>query len=244
MDFSAKAYSVRKRKWQSNKNMEKNKSKKISCIRQLYRLRKHLHIGTCLFILGCIFSILFLVFWYQQIYSVKAQFHHMTSDCSLAEIRAVDNDMKCFPVRRDVQKKEHYAFDNSYGGVRTYGGRRQHEGIDIMTSNDRSGYFKIQSATDGVVEQIGWLRLGGYRLGIRSQSGFYYYYAHMKSYAPGIKKGKKLKAGTVLGTMGDTGYGKEGTHGRFAVHLHFGIYRDKRGEERSLNPYDVLLKLK
>ena len=59
-----------------------------------------------------------------------------------------------------------------------------------------------------------------------------------------IKKGKKVKAGTLLGTMGDTGYGKEGTHGKFAVHLHFGIYRDKKGEECSLNPYDVLLKLK
>ena len=94
------------------------------------------------------------------------------------------------------------------------------------------------------VDIFSWLRLGGYRLGIRSKSGFYYYYAHMRNYAPGIKKGKKVKAGTLLGTMGDTGYGKEGTHGKFAVHLHFGIYRDKKGEECSLNPYDVLLKLK
>ena len=40
--------------------------------------------------------------------------------------------------------------------------------------------------------------------------------------------------------MGDTGYGKEGTHGKFPVHLHFGIYYNENGEERSLNPYYLL----
>lgn len=206
--------------------------------------QRHLPIKGICFLIGCLCSVIFLVCWYQQIYSIRESFHHMATDCSLAQIHAIDKDMKCFPVRKDPKKKERYAFDNGYGGVRTYGGKRSHEGIDIMTSNDRSGYFQIQSATDGVIEQIGWLRLGGYRLGIRSKNGFYYYYAHMKNYAPGIKKGKTVKAGTLLGTMGDTGYGKEGTHGKFAVHLHFGIYREKEGKECSLNPYDVLLKLK
>ena len=218
--------------------------KKVVYHNQSQKNKRYLSVKGICFWIGCLCSIIFLVYWHQQIYCIKENFHHMAMDCSLAQISAIDKEMKCFPVRKDPKKKEQYDFDNGYGGVRSYGGKRSHEGIDIMASNDRSGYFQIQSATDGVIEQIGWLRLGGYRLGIRSKSGFYYYYAHMRNYAPGIKKGKKVKAGTLLGTMGDTGYGKEGTHGKFAVHLHFGIYRDKKGEECSLNPYDVLLKLK
>ena len=37
--------------------------------------------------------------------------------------------------------------------------------------------------------------------------------------------------------MGDSGYGEEGTVGRFDVHLHLGIYSWDTGEEISVNPY-------
>ena len=44
--------------------------------------------------------------------------------------------------------------------------------------------------------------------------------------------------------MGDSGYGEEGTIGKFDVHLHFGIYlpMDGNGSEQeiSVNPYEVL----
>ena len=76
-----------------------------------------------------------------------------------------------------------------------------------MAENNVSGYYPVISVTDGVVENMGWLEKGGYRVGIRSNSSGYFYYAHLSSYA-GIKKGDKIKAGTLLGYMGDTGYGK------------------------------------
>ena len=41
--------------------------------------------------------------------------------------------------------------------------------------------------------------------------------------------------------MGDTGYSKrEGTTGKFPVHLHLGIYIYKDGKEISVNPYAAL----
>ena len=41
--------------------------------------------------------------------------------------------------------------------------------------------------------------------------------------------------------MGDTGYGEEGTTGKFVVHLHVGIYvRDEYEREVSINPYIFL----
>ena len=53
--------------------------------------------------------------------------------------------------------------------------------------------------------------------------------------------GQTVKAGDLLGFMGDTGYGtREGTKGKFPVHLHLGIYIDSGGEEVSVNPYPAL----
>ena len=103
-----------------------------------------------------------------------------------------------------------------------------------------SGYYPIVSVSDGTVENIGWLEKGGYRVGIRSSQGGYFYYAHLSSYSD-IKKGDKIKAGTLLGYMGNTGYGTEGTTGCFDVHLHFGIYaKTKNYYELSYNPYCIL----
>lgn len=149
--------------------------------------------------------------------------------------------ISCFPVAEDIKGGETVSFDDSWGGERTYGGNRQHEGCDIMTSNNKRGYFPIVSMTDGVVEKKGWLPQGGYRLGIRSASGAYFYYAHLHSYSEGIEEGTTVRAGDLIGFMGDTGYSEiEGTVGNFDVHLHMGIYIDYQGEEMSVNPYWVL----
>ena len=86
----------------------------------------------------------------------------------------------------------------------------------------------------------GWLPKGGYRVGIRSTNGGYFYYAHLSCYS-NIKKGAVVKAGTLLGYMGNTGYGSIGTEGKFDVHLHFGIYiKTDNYEELSVNPYYIL----
>lgn len=145
-----------------------------------------------------------------------------------------------FPVREDQTGQVKWTFDDGYGGERTYGGKRKHEGIDIMASEDRPGCLQIQAIADGVVEQMGWLKLGGYRIGIRSQSGIYYYYAHLAEYVDDIQVGDRVKAGTILGKMGNSGYGEEGTTGMFPVHLHFGIYISVDGQEQSINPYPLL----
>lgn len=150
-------------------------------------------------------------------------------------------DIRCFPVPKDVGAGVETPYDDSWNSARDYGGDRKHEGTDIMAANNTRGYFPVVSMTDGVVEKKGWLELGGYRLGIRSPGGAYFYYAHLAEYAEGIEEGAQIKAGTVIGTMGDTGYGKEeGTKGKFDVHLHMGIYCDYNDEEVSFNPYYVL----
>lgn len=152
-------------------------------------------------------------------------------------------DIKYFPVAKSTDKNMSYVYyANSWGDKRTYGGERVHEGIDIMAEEDVRGKYPVVSMTDGWIENIGWLELGGYRIGIRSKHNGYFYYAHLFSYAEGMEEGKEVKAGQLIGYMGDSGYGKEeGTVGMFAVHLHLGIYiNDEAGNEKSINPYYYL----
>ena len=156
---------------------------------------------------------------------------------------AIWSDLKYFPVPKSSKNpKATTAYDNSWQFERTYGGKRGHEGTDIMAGINKRGYYPVVSMTDGVVENIGWLEKGGYRIGIRSAHGGYFYYAHLHSYAEDFKQGDKIKAGQLIGYMGDSGYGKkEGTVGKFAVHLHMGIYiRTEHHTELSVNPYWIL----
>ena len=158
-------------------------------------------------------------------------------------VKSVWCDLLCFPVGKIAGKPEdNVVFENSWMQSRTFGGDRGHEGTDIMASENVRGIYPVYSMTDGVVENIGWLRLGGYRIGIRSPSGAYFYYAHLAEYAKDFQIGETVSAGTFLGFMGDTGYSDvEGTTGNFAVHLHMGIYlNDKDGTEFSVNSYPML----
>lgn len=155
--------------------------------------------------------------------------------------RAVWDDVKYFPVAEASNRKDtEVSFVNSWMYGRNYGGSRVHEGTDIMPSVVERDLYPIVSMTDGTVENIGWLKLGGWRIGINAPGGAYFYYAHLSSYTD-LEKGDTVKAGDILGYMGDTGYGeKEGTAGNFPVHLHLGIYLYDSEKEISVNPYPVL----
>ena len=155
----------------------------------------------------------------------------------------VEKDVNYHPIPESVVDKSlKISYVDGWMAERTFKGKRGHEGTDIMADVDKRGVYPVLSMTDGGVTNLGWLEKGGYRVGITSNSGNYYYYAHLDSYA-GLKKGQKVSAGTLLGYMGDSGYGPEGTKGQFAVHLHVGIYSFQEGKEISVNPYYVLLSL-
>lgn len=152
-------------------------------------------------------------------------------------------DLCYFPIPVSEGEEElGTSFENSWMTARTYGGKRGHEGTDIMASLNERGHYPVISITDGTVEKMGWLPQGGYRLGIRSPHGGYFYYAHLYDYAEGLQEGSAVKAGEFLGFMGDSGYSEvEGTVGNFDVHLHLGIYlNDSQGREFSVNSYWIL----
>lgn len=157
-------------------------------------------------------------------------------------------DLKYFPIPRSTREESpEVTFENGWMDRRAYKSDdskdgRGHEGCDIMGTGMPRGYYPVISISDGVVEKAGWLEMGGWRIGIRTPGGAYLYYAHLYEYSREFKEGDRVKAGELLGYMGDSGYGiREGTVGNFDVHLHLGIYlRTDHYEEMSVNPYWIL----
>lgn len=150
-------------------------------------------------------------------------------------------DLEYFPLALPDEEGEGFSFENGWHDRRSYGGERLHEGCDIFGSRSLTEYYPVISMTEGSVEQAGWLPLGGWRIGVRSPGGGYFYYAHLSSYGRKFQRGDHVKAGELLGFLGDSGYGPEGTTGKFPPHLHLGIYVETDEEtEHALNPYPVL----
>ncbi len=155
-------------------------------------------------------------------------------------LRQVENEAVYFPVPvSTLDSSLETSYIDGWMCERNYAGKRRHEGTDIMASENKRGLYPVVSMTDGVITNLGWLEKGGYRIGITTEAGTYYYYAHLDSYA-NIEEGMEVKAGELLGYMGDSGYGEEGTTGKFDVHLHVGIYFYEDGSEVSVNPYHLL----
>ena len=152
----------------------------------------------------------------------------------------VEKEAIYFPIPlSSADRSLQISYTDSWMKERSYKGVSGHEGTDLMASCNERGVYPVLSICDGVVTNLGWLEKGGYRIGITSDSGTYYYYAHLDSYG-NLKEGERVRAGELLGYMGDSGYGPEGTTGKFDVHLHLGIYLYRDGTEISLNPYYLL----
>lgn len=162
------------------------------------------------------------------------------SDSCLSFLEKVERDSVYFPIPESVADQTlTVSYVDSWMADREYKGKSRHEGTDIMADKNERGLYPVISISDGMITNLGWLEKGGYRIGITSPSGVYYYYAHLESYAE-IKEGDQVQAGEMLGFMGDSGYGEEGTTGQFPVHLHLGIYAFENGKEISVNPYYLL----
>jgi murein DD-endopeptidase MepM/ murein hydrolase activator NlpD len=107
------------------------------------------------------------------------------------------------------------------------GADRLHEGQDIFAPRGTPVY----SATSGYVYNVGENKLGGQTVSVVGAGGRVYYYAHLDSYAAGVKQGDLVNTQTVLGYVGTSG-NAAGT----PPHLHFGIYTPSG----AINPLPLL----
>ncbi|NOU96240.1 LysM peptidoglycan-binding domain-containing protein [Paenibacillus sp. LMG 31456] len=141
-----------------------------------------------------------------------------------------------FPLAQGTYTQQ---FENNYADERYWSANgdeiRKHEGVDIYAEKGTPVY----SVLDGEIVNFGWNELGGWRLTIRVNDTTQFYYAHLNGYADGIAKGTKVTKGQLIGYVGSTGYGPEGTQDQFVPHLHFGIY-STTPSWHSIDPFSYL----
>ncbi|MGM0496569.1 MAG: peptidoglycan DD-metalloendopeptidase family protein [Bacteroidota bacterium] len=80
--------------------------------------------------------------------------------------------------------------------------RRPHRGVDYAAPSGTP----IQAIGDGKVIDKGYSKGAGYFLKIQHNSVYTTGYNHLSGYGKGIKKGKKVEQGEVIGYVGSTGY--------------------------------------
>lgn len=105
------------------------------------------------------------------------------------------------------------SFTNDWGGERP--GGASHQGIDLFADEATP----VVAEVSGVVFNVGWNDVGGWRYWIRDQWGNEYYHAHLSAFSPAAVEGAQVSAGTVLGFVGNTGDARS-----TAPHVHFEIH--------------------
>src|SRR5205823_14692474 len=102
-----------------------------------------------------------------------------------------------------------------FGAFRGAVAGNRHHGDDIFAPLGAP----ILAVAKGTVFSVGWNDVGGNRLWLRDGQGNQYYYAHLSAYTPAAVNNAHVRAGTVLGFVGNTG-DAEGT----PYHLHFEVH--------------------
>lgn len=102
---------------------------------------------------------------------------------------------------------------DTYGAPR--GADRRHQGVDIFAPRGS----RVLSATRGVILSVREQGLGGRQVWVLGPAHERHYYAHLDDWAPALRAGDRVRAGSLLGTVGTTGNAR-GT----PPHLHYGVY--------------------
>ncbi|NVB77684.1 MAG: VCBS repeat domain-containing M23 family metallopeptidase [Kofleriaceae bacterium] len=90
-----------------------------------------------------------------------------------------------------------------------------HLGNDIWAAEGTP----VVATVSGTLVLTGWSNYSGNKVTIADGCGWYHFYAHLKSIAPGMVNGRQVTAGEVIGTVGRTG-----TESNGVIHLHYSIY--------------------
>ncbi len=122
--------------------------------------------------------------------------------------------------------------------VDTFGAIRSdvawHHGDDLFAPRDTP----VVAVANGTLFSVGRQRLGGLRLWLVDEKGNEFYYAHLQGYAPHARDGASVRAGDVIGYVGNSG-DAEAT----PPHLHFEIHPASLlalGYDGAVDPTDYL----
>ena len=92
------------------------------------------------------------------------------------------------------------------------GYNKMHRGTDLAAASGTP----IMASGSGTVTRARWCGGGGNCVKIKHNSTYQTIYAHMKSFAKGIKEGRKVRQGQIIGYVGSTGMST-------GPHLHYEV---------------------
>ena len=127
------------------------------------------------------------------------------------------------------------SFGNTFGAPRGDVASGWHHGEDIFAPLGAP----LLAVADGTIFSVGWNHLGGWRLWLRDHEGNEFYYAHLSAFSPFAVNRREVKAGTVVGFVGNSGDAASTPY-----HLHFEIHPVGMlymGYDGAVMPYPYLL---
>ena len=104
-------------------------------------------------------------------------------------------------------------FSDSFNAPRATTG--WHHGEDIFAPLGAP----VLAVANGIVYSVGWNKVGGLRFWLQDLAGNEFYYAHLSAFSPLAINGAQVRAGDVIGFVGNTG---DAEHTPY--HLHFEIH--------------------
>jgi murein DD-endopeptidase MepM/ murein hydrolase activator NlpD len=126
-------------------------------------------------------------------------------------------------VQGRICPTRNFSYGDGWGADR---GRRKHAGLDLSARRG-TPLFAIES---GYINRTKRQSNGALQIVMKGRSGSKYYYGHMQHVF--VRGGQSVRAGQVIGTMGDSG-------SPGAVHLHFEYWKSGR-ESAAVNPASLL----
>jgi peptidoglycan LD-endopeptidase LytH len=119
-----------------------------------------------------------------------------------------------------------HSFRDDYGDYRSAGG--SHQGIDIYAARGTD----LVAVVSGTVVITPYDSISGTKVWIYGDNGTHYFYCHLDGIADGISGGVHVRAGQLVGYVGNSGNATGGP-----CHLHFEMHPGGGG---AVNPYYVL----
>ncbi len=151
---------------------------------------------------------------------------------------SADDDAFCFVYFPHADVESH--FSNDWGDARS--GGRSHKGTDIFGEK----HSAVVAVADGFITAMTHGPRAGYNVRIEHRDGWETWYLHLNNdspgtndgaggdegaFAPDLEVGMFVKAGTIVGYVGNSGNAEGGSS-----HTHFELHTGRR----AINPYPYL----
>jgi murein DD-endopeptidase MepM/ murein hydrolase activator NlpD len=126
------------------------------------------------------------------------------------------------------------SFSNTFNAPRATTG--WHHGEDIFAPLGAP----VLAVANGIVYSVGWNKVGGLRFWLQDLAGNEFYYAHLSAFSPLAVNGTQVRAGDVIGFVGNTGDAEHTPyHLHFEIHPVSLLYRGYDGS--AVPPYPYLM---